>query len=85
MPKSDEQRLTAVFDVNEQLAKVPDAPGAPDPLLMMKTAPPYKGTTTKPHTRTHTCHRQVNLLSDRSSTQSFTCATRLTRCKIHTE
>ena len=39
---------------------------------------------TKPHTHTHTCHRQVKFLSDRSSTQSFTCATRLTNCKIHT-
>ena len=36
-------------------------------------------------THTHTCHRQVNLLSDRSSTQPFTCATRLTSCKIHTQ
>ena len=35
---------------------------------------------------TDTCHRHhVNLLSDRSSTQSFTCATRLTPCKIHTQ
>merc|ERR1711991_492680 len=40
---------------------------------------------THTHTHTHTCHRQVNLLSDRSSTQSFTCATRLTDCKIHTQ
>ena len=38
---------------------------------------------TKPHT--HTSHRQVNLLSDRSSTQSFTCATQLTPCKKHTQ
>ena len=36
---------------------------------------------TEPHT--HTCHRQINLFSDWSSTQSFTCATRLTYCKIH--
>ena len=48
------------------------------PLPSMKTAPPYKGTTTMPH-------RQVNLLSDRSSMQSFACATRLTTCEIHTQ
>ena len=36
-------------------------------------------------THTHMPHRQANLLSDRSSTQSFTCATRLTYCKIHTQ
>ena len=78
MPESDEQRLTAVFEVNEQFAKVPDAS---DPEI--KIAPPYNGTTTKPDT--HMPYRQVNLLSDRSSTQSFTCATRLTPCKIHTQ
>ena len=45
MPESDEQRLTAVFEVNEQFAKVPDAS---DPEI--KIAPPYNGTTTKPDT-----------------------------------
>ena len=44
----------------------------------------YKIHNNRTNTHTHTCHRQVNLLSDRSSTQSFTCATRLTDCKIHT-
>ena len=34
--------------------------------------------------QTQRCHDQVNFFSDRSSTQSFTCATRLTSCKIHT-
>ena len=45
MPESDEQRLTAVFEVNEQFAKVPDAP---DPEI--KIAPPYNGATTKTNT-----------------------------------
>ena len=45
VPESDEQRLTAVFEVNEQFAKVPDAS---DPEI--KIAPPYNGTTTKPDT-----------------------------------
>ena len=34
--------------------------------------------------QTQRCQDQVNLLSDRSSTQSFTCTTRLTCCNIHT-
>ena len=59
VPSRNERRLTAVFEVNVQSVNVPVPP-------VMYTAPPYKGTTTKPHTRTHTCHRQVNLLSDRS-------------------
>ena len=73
--------------MNEQFAKVPDAP---DPEI--ETAPPYKKRITrKPHrqdnllsdwssTQSFTC-----LLSDRSSTQSFTCATRLTDWKIRTQ
>ena len=49
-----ERRLTAVFEVNEQFRKVPDAP---DP--EMETAPPYKGTTTMPHTQKHATVRSI--------------------------
>ena len=69
VPWRCEEGLTAEFEANVQSVNVPVP-------WEMKTAPPYKkGITTMPH-------RQVNLLSDRSSTQSFTCATRLTDCEI---
>ena len=71
-----EEWRTAVFVVNVQSRNVPV------PLSRINTAPPYKRTTTTiPDTDTPPSAQSFLT----SSTQSFTCATRLTFCKIHTQ